>query len=131
MLTTSPGSHSTDASKGRQQTSQSVVNRCEAMLVSTTISKLWPQNGQEIFSETSITYICHFHSAQFALPSTEYARLFLLAAPNSLASTLSETLSQTSSIFIPVFLLHRTLIARSQPRPNHPRSNRCQSRPFR
>jgi hypothetical protein len=32
-------------SKGRQQTSQSVTNRCEATLASMASSKVWPQNG--------------------------------------------------------------------------------------
>src|SRR6266568_3817577 len=47
-----PGSASTKISTGRQQTSQSVVKRCEAMLVSMTSSKVWPQNGQLIEAET-------------------------------------------------------------------------------
>jgi len=45
MLKTSPGSHSTATANGRQQTSQSVVNRCVRVVVSITRSKLWPQNG--------------------------------------------------------------------------------------
>ena len=44
-LRISPGSHSTVTSNGRQQTSQSVVNRCDAMLVSTLISNACPQKG--------------------------------------------------------------------------------------
>jgi len=54
-LNTSPGSHSTETSNGRQQTSQSVVNRCAATLVSMAQSKLWPQNGQVIEVGTSIS----------------------------------------------------------------------------
>lgn len=50
MLRTSPGSHSAETSNGRQQTSQSVVKRCEATLVSMTRSKLWPQNGHWMVS---------------------------------------------------------------------------------
>ena len=53
-LIISPGSHSAQTSKGRQQTSQSVVKRCEAMLVSMTSSQACPQKGQEIVSETSM-----------------------------------------------------------------------------
>src|ERR1019366_9749902 len=44
-LRISPGSHSTNTSKGRQHTSQSVVSRWLAVLVSITRSKLWPQYG--------------------------------------------------------------------------------------
>jgi hypothetical protein len=50
----SPASHSAMTSKGRQQTSQSVVNRCLGMLVSNIISQNCPQKGQETVSETSI-----------------------------------------------------------------------------
>jgi hypothetical protein len=39
---------------GRQQTSQSVVNRCEPALVSMTNSMLWPQKGQRMGSVVSI-----------------------------------------------------------------------------
>src|SRR5947199_2387236 len=53
-LTTSPGSHSATTSNGRQQTSQSVVKRCEAMLVSMTSSKSWPQKGHRTVSDASI-----------------------------------------------------------------------------
>jgi hypothetical protein len=42
-LRISPGSHSAMISNGRQQTSQSVVNRWAGLLVSITNSKLWPQ----------------------------------------------------------------------------------------
>jgi len=44
-LKTSPGSHSAMTSNGRQQTSQSVVKRCDAMLVSMISSNRWPQKG--------------------------------------------------------------------------------------
>ena len=54
-LRISPGSHSAATSKGRQQISQSVVNRCEGTLVSMVSSKLCPQNGHWMFAETSIT----------------------------------------------------------------------------
>jgi hypothetical protein len=47
-LNTSPGSHSAVTSKGRQQTSQSVVNRWLGTLVSMATSEDWPQNGQAI-----------------------------------------------------------------------------------
>jgi len=50
MLRTSPGSHSALTSKGRQQTSQSVVKRWEATLVSIASSELWPQNGHWMVS---------------------------------------------------------------------------------
>ncbi len=53
-----PGSASTKISTGRQQTSQSVVKRCEAMLVSMTSSKVWPQNGQLIEAEISTINGC-------------------------------------------------------------------------
>ena len=43
--TISPGSHSATTSKGRQQTSQSVVKRWVGTLVSMTSSKAWPQKG--------------------------------------------------------------------------------------
>jgi len=52
-LKISPGSHSAATSNGRQQTSQSVVNRWLATLVSTTTSNAWPQKGHRMFSETS------------------------------------------------------------------------------
>jgi len=52
-LRISPGSHSAVTSKGRQQISQSVVKRCEGMLVSMVSSKVWPQNGHWMGSETS------------------------------------------------------------------------------
>lgn len=42
-LKISPGSHSTTTSNGRQQTSQSVVNRCDGTLVSMMDSNDWPQ----------------------------------------------------------------------------------------
>src|SRR5436305_6291399 len=57
-LTTSPGSHSANTSKGRQQTSQSVVNCCSAMLVSITRSNSCPQNGHWMDSEASIACLC-------------------------------------------------------------------------
>jgi hypothetical protein len=41
-------------SNGRQQISQSVVKRWDAMLVSKVISKDWPQNGHWMVAETSI-----------------------------------------------------------------------------
>jgi hypothetical protein len=50
-LKISPGSHSTFTSKGRQHTSQSVVNRWLATLVSMATSDDWPQNGQEMDSQ--------------------------------------------------------------------------------
>jgi hypothetical protein len=50
----SPFSHSVINSKGRQQTSQSVVNRCRERLVSIVISLSWPQNGQGTFSDVSM-----------------------------------------------------------------------------
>ena len=53
-LKTSPGSHSANTSKGRQHTSQSVVNRCDSTLVSITNSNHCPQNGHWMFSETCI-----------------------------------------------------------------------------
>src|ERR1019366_5834023 len=53
-LRISPGSHSATTSKGRQHTSQSVVNRWLGTLVSTTSSNACPQNGHWIFPETSI-----------------------------------------------------------------------------
>ena len=53
-LNTSPGSHSAITSNGRQQISQSVVNRCVGLLVSTTRSKACPQKGHWIVSVTSI-----------------------------------------------------------------------------
>jgi hypothetical protein len=52
-LKISPGSHVTVTSNGRQQTSQSVVNRWLGTLVSTASSNDWPQNGQEMDSQTS------------------------------------------------------------------------------
>src|SRR4051794_1100749 len=51
-LRISPGSHSATTSKGRQQTSQSVVKRCEAVLVSISNSNDCPQKGHWILSET-------------------------------------------------------------------------------
>ena len=53
-LKISPGSHSAITSKGRQQISQSVVNRCSATLVSITRSNRWPQNGHRMASEICI-----------------------------------------------------------------------------
>ena len=50
-LTISPGSHSAQTSNGRQQTSQSVMNRWEETLVSMTSVDSWPQNGHETDSE--------------------------------------------------------------------------------
>jgi hypothetical protein len=44
-VTISPGSHSATTSNGRQQTSQSVVNRWLATLVSIVTVDVWPQNG--------------------------------------------------------------------------------------
>jgi hypothetical protein len=49
----SPGSHVTVTSNGRQHTSQSVVNRWLATLVSMATSDDCPQNGQEMDSQTS------------------------------------------------------------------------------
>jgi hypothetical protein len=49
----SSGSHVTVTSKGRQQTSQSVVNRWSGTLVSMATSDACPQNGQEMDSQTS------------------------------------------------------------------------------
>jgi hypothetical protein len=54
-LTTSPGSHSAITWNGRQQTSQSVVKHCSAMLVSMAQSKFWPQKGHVMVTETSIS----------------------------------------------------------------------------
>ncbi len=53
-LSTCPGSHSAKISNGRQHTSQSVVNRWLATLVSMTSSNRCPQKGHKIGSETSI-----------------------------------------------------------------------------
>jgi len=53
-LKISPGSHSAMTSNGRQQTSQSVVNRWLATLVSMASSNACPQNGQEMDSQTSM-----------------------------------------------------------------------------
>jgi hypothetical protein len=50
----SPGSQSTTTSNGRQQTSQSVVKRWDATLVSMANSKLWPQKGHWTVSVTCI-----------------------------------------------------------------------------
>jgi hypothetical protein len=49
----SPGSHSTVTSNWRQHTSQSVVNRWLAMLVSIATSDDWPQKGHWMDWETS------------------------------------------------------------------------------
>jgi hypothetical protein len=49
----SPGLHVTVTSKGRQHTSQSVVNRWFGTLVSMATSDACPQNGQEMDSQTS------------------------------------------------------------------------------
>src|SRR5437879_4024065 len=51
-LRISPGSHSATTSNGRQQISQSVVNRWDATLVSIIKSNCWPQNGHWIDSDT-------------------------------------------------------------------------------
>jgi len=67
ILKTSPGSHSAITSKGRQQTSQSVVNRWFAMLVSIAISKLWPQKGHWMDSVAS-TGIIIYKTSVFASP---------------------------------------------------------------
>jgi hypothetical protein len=53
MPRVSPGSHSTVTSNGRQHTSQSVVNRWLAMLVSIATSDDWPQKGHWMDWETS------------------------------------------------------------------------------
>jgi hypothetical protein len=53
-LRISPGSHSTVTSNGRQHTSQSVVNRWLATLVSMATSDDWPQNGQAMDSQISM-----------------------------------------------------------------------------
>lgn len=50
----SPASHSTITRKGRQQTSQSVTNCCEAIEVSITNVQTWAQNGQEISAASCI-----------------------------------------------------------------------------
>src|SRR5579883_262926 len=55
-LSTSPGSHWATISKGRQHTSQSVVNRWSEILVSTMTSKPWPQKGHWTVSDTSMGY---------------------------------------------------------------------------
>jgi hypothetical protein len=52
-LKTSPGSHVTVTSKGRQHTSQSVVNRWLGTLVSMATSDACPQNGHTMDSQTS------------------------------------------------------------------------------
>jgi hypothetical protein len=52
-LRISPGSHVTVTSNGRQHTSQSVVNRWLAMLVSMATSDACPQNGHTMDSQTS------------------------------------------------------------------------------
>jgi hypothetical protein len=44
-LRISPGAHSVMTSNGRQQVPQPIVNRWGAMMLSTTISQVWPQNG--------------------------------------------------------------------------------------
>jgi hypothetical protein len=56
-LRISPGSHVTVTSKGRQHTSQSVVNRWLATLVSMATSDACPQNGHEMDSQTSMRKI--------------------------------------------------------------------------
>lgn len=53
-LMISPGSHSAKTSKGRQHTSQSVVNRCWAMVVSISNSMPWPQYGHCTSSHSCI-----------------------------------------------------------------------------
>jgi len=58
MLRISPGAHSASTSKGRQQTSQSVVNRWLATLVSITNSKCCPQKGHWTVAELSTTQPC-------------------------------------------------------------------------
>jgi len=57
-LRISPGAHSASTSKGRQQTSQSVVKRWLAMLVSITNSKSCPQNGHWTEAELSTCQTC-------------------------------------------------------------------------
>jgi len=52
-LKISPGSHVTVTSNGRQQTSQSVVNRWLGTLVSMANSEDCPQNGQGMDSQIS------------------------------------------------------------------------------
>ena len=52
-LTISPASHLASTSMGRQQISQSVVNRWRARLVSMTISNVWPQNGHWMSANSS------------------------------------------------------------------------------
>ena len=52
-LIISPGSHVTVTSNGRQQTSQSVVNRWLGTLVSMATSDACPQNGHTMDSQTS------------------------------------------------------------------------------
>jgi hypothetical protein len=49
----SPGSHVAVTSNGRQHTSQSVVNRWLATLVSMATTDACPQNGQQMDSQTS------------------------------------------------------------------------------
>jgi hypothetical protein len=56
-VTISPGSHSATTSNGRQQTSQSVVNRWLATLVSIVTVDVWPQNGHWMSANSSTRQI--------------------------------------------------------------------------
>jgi hypothetical protein len=67
-LRISPGSHSTTISKGRQQISQSVVNRWNGNVVSITTSNACPQYGHRMFSDTS-TRQRHPAGAELQTPS--------------------------------------------------------------
>ena len=56
MRRISPISHSAMTSNGRQQTSQSVVNRCSETLVSKTTVEVCPQKGHAMDSAASIRF---------------------------------------------------------------------------
>ena len=69
-------------SNGRQQISQSVVNRWNGTVVSMTVSNTRPQNGHCMDSETSTKplYALHGGSAKNEMPAQTVARwaLFML-----------------------------------------------------
>lgn len=73
-LRTWPDSHSTTTSNGRQQISQSVVNRCISMLASTTSSKPCPQNGHRTVPEASMTWQRHYVEASPGFRATSVNR---------------------------------------------------------
>jgi hypothetical protein len=56
-LKTSPGAHSATTSNGRQHTSQSVVKRWLATLVSIAVANDWPQNGHWMVANSSMRQI--------------------------------------------------------------------------